>query len=270
MTVITTDSLEVPGARLHYELRGFGPFVALVGAPMDARSFEPLADLLAQDFTVLTTDPRGVYRSPIDDPEQDSTPELRADDLSRLLRHIGARPAAVLGSSGGAVTALALAQQHPDQVHTVIAHEPPLIELLDDRDQLRAGTEEMISSYLCEDITGAWKKFLTQAGIFMPDEVFEQYFGGEREPQQAADERHWFVHELLQSVTWQPDTVALSNSPVRLVIGIGEESGGQLCERTSQALAAAVDAAPVRFPGDHTGFVDDPAGFADRLRTVLG
>mgnify|MGYP001032295736 CR=1 FL=1 len=67
----TTQTLEVPGARLYYEVRGTGPLVVLVGAPMDAGAFGPLADLLAGDYTVLTTDPRGINRSPVDDPDQD-------------------------------------------------------------------------------------------------------------------------------------------------------------------------------------------------------
>jgi pimeloyl-ACP methyl ester carboxylesterase len=106
----TARTLEVPGARLYYEVRGQGPLVVLVGAPMDARSFGPLAELLAGDHTVLTTDPRGIKRSPVDDPGQDSTPEMRADDLSRLVACADAGPAVVLGSSGGAVSALALVQ----------------------------------------------------------------------------------------------------------------------------------------------------------------
>ena len=53
----TAQTLEVPGARLYYEVRGRGPLVVLVGAPMDAGPFGPLADLLAGDYTVLTTDP---------------------------------------------------------------------------------------------------------------------------------------------------------------------------------------------------------------------
>ena len=73
------STLDVPGATLYYELRGSGPLVVLVAAPMDADSFAPLADLLATDHTVLTTDPRGINRSKVDDPGQDSTPELRAD-----------------------------------------------------------------------------------------------------------------------------------------------------------------------------------------------
>src|SRR3954468_5747847 len=86
----TVATLRVPDARLHYEVRGRGPLVVLVGAPMDAGAFAPLADRLAVDHTVLTTDPRGIGRSPVDDRDQDSTAEVRADDLSRLLLHLDA------------------------------------------------------------------------------------------------------------------------------------------------------------------------------------
>jgi pimeloyl-ACP methyl ester carboxylesterase len=75
----TAGTLGVPGARLYYEVRGAGPLLALVGAPMDATAFEPLADLLATDHTVLITDPRGINRSEVDDRHRDSTPAERAD-----------------------------------------------------------------------------------------------------------------------------------------------------------------------------------------------
>jgi pimeloyl-ACP methyl ester carboxylesterase len=263
-------SLEVPNARLHYEVRGAGPLVVLVGAPMGAAAFAPLADLLATDHTVLTTDPRGTGRSPMTDPEQDSTPEMRADDLSRLIAHLDVGPAAaVLGSSGGAVSALALAQAHPDQVHTVVAHEPPLTELLADREQSRAATEEMIATYLAGDVVGAWVKFFAHANIVMPDGALEQMFGGERDPQDVADERHWFAHELRPTVRWEPDVALLRGGRTRIVVGIGEESTGQICDRTSTALASALDIEPTLFPGDHIGFVGDPGAFAVRLRSVL-
>lgn len=266
---VTARTLDVPGARLHYEVRGQGPLVALIGAPMNADSFAPLADLLAADHTVLTADPRGINRSSVDDPDADSTPELRAADLARLITHLDAGPATVFGSSGGAVTALALVQSHPGQVRAVIAHEPPLGELLDDRDQVRANTADMIATHLAGDATGAWRKFLAQANIFLPEPVFQQMFGGEREPQQFADERFWFAHELLPSTCWQPDLAALRAVASRVVIGIGEESAGQFCDRTSNALAAALGIEPTAFPGGHIGFVDDPAAFDTRLREVL-
>ncbi|MBT2208527.1 MULTISPECIES: alpha/beta fold hydrolase [Actinomadura] len=263
----TVQTLRVDGARLHYEVRGQGPLVALVGAPMAAAGFAALADLLATDHTVLTTDPRGIGRSPVDDPEQDSTPPLRAADLSRLIAELDAGPAIVLGSSGGACTALALAQTRPEQVRLTIAHEPPLDGLLDDRDELHRATEEMIARYLAGDVIGAWRLFMATAGIRLPEGALEQMFGGERDPQAVADELRWFGHELRETVHWRPDVAALRGTEV--VVGIGEASAGQLCDRTSRALAEALDVEPVAFPGGHTGFAEDPEPFAIRLRAVL-
>ncbi len=265
---VTVSTLAAPDGRLHYEVRGSGPLVVLVGAPMDAGAFVPLADLLAADHTVLTTDPRGIHRSPLDDPDQDSTPELRADDLARLIAHVDAGPATVFGSSGGAVTALALVQAPPERVHTIIAHEPPFFALLEDREQLTAQTEELIATYLAGDVLGAWAKFMDQARIMLPGGALEQMFGGERDPQVVADERRWFTYELRGTVQWQPDLAALRSAATRIVIGIGEESAGQHCDRTSRALAAALGIEPTLFPGDHIGFVEDPERFAARLREI--
>lgn len=262
-------TLGVPGAQLHYEVRGKGPLVVLVGAPMDAAAFAPLAELLATDRTVLTTDPRGHQGSVLDDPEQDSTPQLRADDLARLIAHLGIGPAVVFGSSGGAVSALALAESQPDLVTTVIAHEPPLGEVLGDRDRVRANTEDMIATYRTGDAVGAWRKFMANANIHMPEPVLQQMFGGEREPRQLASERYWFDHELRGTITWEPNSEVLQSTPARIIIGIGADSTDQLCDRASRALGTVIGVTPTIFPGGHTGFVEDPAAFATRLREVL-
>jgi pimeloyl-ACP methyl ester carboxylesterase len=265
----TLDTLRVPDALLHYEVRGRGPLVVLVAAPMDARSFEPLADLLAADHTVLTTDPRGINRSKVDDPDRDATPELRADDLARLITHLDRGPAAVLGSSGGAVSVLALVQAHPELVHTAIPHEPPLDELVEDREELRERTADMIDTYLSGDPVGAFRKFLAIADIDLPDEVVEHMVGGERSAQDVADEHFQYAHMLRPTVEWVPDFDVLRSAPTRIVVGIGEDSAGELCERTSTALAAGLGVEPTRFPGGHIGFAEDPDRFAVRLREVL-
>jgi pimeloyl-ACP methyl ester carboxylesterase len=239
---------------------------------MGADAFAPLAGLLAGDHTVLTTDPRGVGRSPVDDPEQDSTPELRADDLSRLIAHLGAGPAVALGSSGGAVTVLALAQSHPEQVTTVVAHEPPLQELVDDRDRLRAGTERIVATYLDEGSAAAWREFMAVADIVVPEDDAHTAAPPEQEPdaQAVADERHFFLHELRGTTSWRPDLAVLRAVPARVVVGIGEASAGELCDRTSRALAARLGLEPTMFPGSHIGFLEDPVAFAARLREVVG
>ncbi|MGH3929774.1 MAG: hypothetical protein ACRDTF_07335 [Pseudonocardiaceae bacterium] len=52
-----------------------------------------------------------------------------------MLSAVTTAPADVFGSSSGGVTGIALATRHPDQVRTLVAHEPPLVELLPDRAQ---------------------------------------------------------------------------------------------------------------------------------------
>ncbi|WP_315094382.1 alpha/beta hydrolase [uncultured Cellulomonas sp.] len=271
MTTLTTaTTLDVPGARLHYELRGSGPLVVLVAAPMDATSFAPLADLLATDHTVLTTDPRGINRSTVDHPDRDSTPVDRAADLAALIRHVDAGPATVLGSSGGAVSLLALVERAPELVTTAIVHEPPLDELLPDHADLFDRTEQMITTYLTGDTRAAWLQFMAIGNLAIPDEVFELVFGTPREGQAAADEHFQFAHMIRHTVRFRPDVDALLAAPTRLVVGIGEESTGQLCDRTSRALAGLLGIEPTLFPGDHIGYAEQPDAFAVRLRETMG
>ena len=260
--------LRTTGAHVYYEVRGDGPGVLLAGCPMDATAFAPLADLLAVNHTVITTDPRGINRSSVDDPDQDVTPEMLADDLSHLLNHLSLGPVAMFGSSGGAVSALALVQAQPDQVHTVVAHEPPLEELLDDRTELRAATEDIVATYLSGDVGGAWGKFLTSANITLNDEDMAQW-ASEPTPQAAADERFFFAHTLRPSTYWLPDLPALRTGGTRIIVGVGDASTGQTCERTSHTLAASLGISPTSFPGDHVGFTVHPDLFADRLTLVL-
>lgn len=266
---VTAGSLAAPGVRLYYELRGSGPLFAIVGSPMHSAPFAPLADLMAADYTVLTMDPRGHFGSTLDDPESDSTPALRADDLARLIRHLDAGPATVLGSSGGAVTTLALLEADPELVQTAIAHEPPCAELLDDRAEQRIVRTDIVDTYLSGDEVGAIRKFFASADIQMPEEAFQQMFAGERSAEAVANDRYFYLHELMGTAGWVPDLDALRAAPTRLIIGIGDTSAGQFCDRTSRALGAALDIKPTLFPGGHGGFMEDPAKFADRLREVI-
>lgn len=263
-----SNVLHVPGAALHYEVRGAGPLVVLFGTPMDARSFEGIAGLLADEYTVVTTDPRGIRRSTVADASAPITIETRADDIARLIAHVDAGPAAVLGSSGGAVTALGLARFHPEAVRLVIAHEPPLNELLPERAELREKSADIAATHLSGDVLGGWRKFLALAGIEMPEE-FIQMMAAPGTEQDTADGNFQYTHLFTPSISWEPDLAALKGLGDTIVVGIGEDSAGQLCDRTSRALAAGLGVEPVMFPGGHIGFAEDPAAFAPRLREVL-
>jgi clorobiocin/coumermycin A biosynthesis protein CloN7/CouN7 len=134
----TIRTLGVPGARLYYEVRGSGPLLLLLGLEMDSTGFAGMGAELADSFTVVTDDPRGISNSTLQDTAQEVTPELQANDVHRLLSALGSEPAYVFGSSGGAVVGLALATAHPDQMRILVVHEPPVIELLPDSKQVYA------------------------------------------------------------------------------------------------------------------------------------
>lgn len=270
---LLTRSLDVPGARLHYEVRGQGQLILVIGSPMPAADFAPLAHALAATHTVVTYDPRGLANSTIDNPNQDATPELRADDVAALIDALGDQPADVFGSSGGAVTGLALVARHPGKVRTLIAHEPPVTELLPEAAEQRAVTEDIIETFHRDGPGAAWHKFMANAGFDTAGADEGAPVGPEPTPEQQAtqlaDMTRFFDHEMRDTIRYRPDIAALKAGPARVVIGIGADSTHLLTYRTSTALAQQLGVEPVGFPGDHGGFIGAPGAFAEVLRGLL-
>src|SRR3954447_13536612 len=126
-------TLRVPGATLYYEVRGAGPVLLLIcGGNTDADIFARAAGQLAGDYTVVTYDPRGNSRSPLDGPPYAQRIEEHSDDARRLLVEVATGPSAVFGSSSGAIVGLDLVSRHPELVARLVAHEPPMVEVLPD------------------------------------------------------------------------------------------------------------------------------------------
>jgi hypothetical protein len=99
--------------------------------------------------------------------------------------------------------------------------------------------------------------------------VIDQMLADDRPAQDVADDRFQHAHMLRPTVRFEPDIAAFKATSSRIVIGIGETSSGQLCDRTARALAGLLGIEPTMFPGGHIGFVEDPVAFAARLRDVL-
>src|SRR3954463_985730 len=143
----TTHTLNTSQADIVYDVRGplptadGRPPLLMIGQPMDAGGFAALASQFP-DRTVVTYDPRGLGRSARKDGRDDHSPTLQASDVHPLIEALGAGPVELFASSGGAVTALELVASHPDDVVTLVAHEPPLIPVLPDAEaaeRARAG-----------------------------------------------------------------------------------------------------------------------------------
>jgi clorobiocin/coumermycin A biosynthesis protein CloN7/CouN7 len=267
MSTPRSHLLDVPGARLYYEVRGSGAALMLVGHPMGASGFAAIAPLLAEDYTVVTYDPRGFDRSPIDDPGQDAEPDLLADDVRRVLEAVGEGPAHVFGSSGGAVTGLALVAHYPGHVQTLVAHEPPLALLLPDAETARVGMDDIYNTYRDSGEGAAWQRFATFTGMDMGRQSEEPA------PPQSAEavetNERFFRHGLLPIALYQPDLSALKGAPVRVVAAGGTTSKGQFAQRTAVALAERLGTPLIDFPGGHAGFATDTKDFASVLRRTL-
>lgn len=267
---LTTHTLDVAGARLYYERRGSGPLLLLIGSPMDSTGFSGLADALAQDYTVVTYDPRGLGNSSRQDTTVDITPEQQADDVHRLLSELGGDQAHILGSSGGAVVGLALVTDHAEQVRTLVAHEPPLVQLLPDHEQLRAQIDDIYATYRADGPEKAMQKFMVHAGLGGGPEQTPRW---EPPPEQLARMRAstevFLAHLIRPTTRYEPDLAALRAAPTRIVVAAGTISKGQLANRTAVALADRLGTVAVEFPGDHGGFAALPEEFARVLDRVL-
>ena len=160
-----TTVVRAPGASLACEAVGDGPPLLLVhGAIADSVALKGLAALLAERHTVVTYDRRGYGQSSLEEPAQEQSIELHADDAQRLLAEVAAGPADVLGLSSGASIGLELASRHPERVRTLVAFEPPLTELLPDREWYRADGKALHEAYRRDGVDAAMARFTDMVG----------------------------------------------------------------------------------------------------------
>jgi pimeloyl-ACP methyl ester carboxylesterase len=268
-----TEMLKVPGASIYYEVRGSGPVLLMMpGGPADAGAFRRIAADLEVDYTVVTYDPRGLSHSTLDGPVNDERiVQVFADDAHRLLTATTKEPAFVFGSSGGAVIALELAAQHPEQVRMLVAHEPPAPALLPDPAHERAAMEEIVQTYRTAGIGPAMQKFMVQTRIRSgpppPGEPTPEMREGMAQMKRNMD--FWLGHYFLAISAYEPDFDALKAGSSRIVPGVGAESRGELANEGGLNLAKRLGTKAVVFPGAHGGFESDAPEFAATLREVF-
>ena len=284
----TTHVLQTAEADVVYDVRGplpprdGRPPLFMIAQPMDASGFTALTSYFP-DRTVVTYDPRGLGRSTRKDGRTDNTPTAQAQDVHAVIEALGAGPVEMFASSGGAVTALALVAAHPDDVTTLVAHEPPLISLLPDAPAAQRAQAAVRDAYEAKGWGAGMAAFMTMAS--WQGEFTDDYFAqpapdpamvgfpteddGERGDPLLSD-RSWAIS------SYRPDVDKLGVAPTRIVIAVGEESGNSVTARTAVATARLLGQQVSVFPSHHGGFVGGdssyagrPEAFARRLREVL-
>ena len=121
----TSRFLDAGGVMLHAVVGGRGPALLMVhGWPQTWYQWRLLMPALAEDFTVVAVDQRGIGLS--DKPETGYDSRSLAQDLAAVMDALGHRQFAVVGSDTGLLIGYALAADHPDRVSRLVVGEAPL------------------------------------------------------------------------------------------------------------------------------------------------
>ncbi|MER0448504.1 alpha/beta fold hydrolase [Streptomyces sp. Edi4] len=268
-------TLKVPGATLRYEVRGSGPVLLLiVGGGGDAGILEPVADALADRYTVVTYDPRGHSRSPLDGPDEDQCVATQADDARRLLDRVApdGAPAYVFGTSSGAIVAVDLLIRHPERLARVVAHEPVLVSLLPDAAEQHAFFSHVVATFHREGEGAAMAEMSAGCG----EERGEKPDLSGLSPGMLAtfarvrENSEFFLGRVLgQFSAHVPHGEQLDAHADKLVPAAGWASYGLRLYRPAAALAERYGVALGEFPGGHVGVVTHPDEFALKLDELL-
>lgn len=282
-----THTLETDGATITYDVHDPATptgarTLVMIGQPMPADGFAALAARFT-DRRVVTYDPRGLGRSVRHDGGVGNDPTQQAHDVHALISTLHDGPVDLFASSGGAVTGLALVSNHPGDVATLVAHEPPLITVLPDIDAARRARAGIREAYE----RGGWGAGMA-AFIAMTSwrGRFDAGFLEKPAPSPASfglptEDDGTRVDPLLSDRSWaindyQLDREALAKTQTDVQLAYGEESEDTFCARAAAATAELLDRPLTIFPSHHGGFSGPESGypgkpdaFAQALRKVL-
>ena len=283
-----THRLKTDEAEIVYDVRdplrptdGHAPLF-MIGQPMDASGFATLASFFP-DRMVITYDPRGLGRSTRTDGKVVNEPVVQARDVHAVIEALGAGRVDMFASSGGAVTALALVAAYPDDVRTVVAHEPPILTVLPDAAAAARARAGVAAAYSAKGWGSGMAAFIAMTS--WSGEYTDEYFARPAaDPAQyglLAEDNGQRDDPLLTDrsepvIRYRPLFDALRSARTHVVIAVGEESMGLFTGRTSHATAHLLGQEATVFPSHHGGFnggdgpyAGKPEEFARRLREVL-
>jgi pimeloyl-ACP methyl ester carboxylesterase len=275
---VLSGRVTTEGDSLFYEVRGQGqPLLLIPGAGGDADRYTRIAEILSDEYRVITYDRRANARSTMNDPQNFEISQ-QSRDVVAVIHAAGETSAYVFGNSSGAVIALDLAKTQPQAVRAVIVHEPPLARI---HPKAKGWQHFYASVYLTAFEFGA--TFAALRFLFGTGLPVRQLIQGAREgksnmpknneprisPQAYTD--FLIKQELLPVTNYLPDIDTLKKSGVRMIMAGGKMSldTKRWYAQTAQILADKLGCEMVVFPGHHGSFMDQPVEWAATLRSVL-
>lgn len=275
---VKTGRVTTEGDDLYYEVRGQGqPLLMIPPGGGDGWQYAFVADILADEYKVITYDRRANSRSTMNYPQNFEIGQQSRDAVA-VLQAVGETSAFVFGNSSSGVIALEMAKTQPQAIRAVIVHEAAMPSV---HPQHKKWRRFFASVYLMSFHVGPslaalhfmlgvnlpMRKLIkaTRASNLHRKQSSERYIGS----REASD--FLIKQELLPVTNYLPDVEKIKQNNVRMFIAVGAWS---LQKRTwyaqvAQIMADQLGCELVTFPGHHGSFMDMPDEWAAVLRGIL-
>ncbi|QIQ21341.1 alpha/beta fold hydrolase [Zophobihabitans entericus] len=252
-------------ADIAYDIEGEGPLLLLIaGGNGDSKIFTKLSTYLSDRYTVVRYDRRADGRSTGDiNGEMDM--EQAGRDAAAVIKALNLGSAYVFGSSAGANIALELTAQHPELVKGLIAHEPPVVNILPENEasKWQALFHEVSKTFNTKGAAQAMALFGT---CFIG---FEQEAIRPTEHIAATHER-FLAHEFVHINHYVPCIDVLRSSGVPIVMTAGRASGEAFYAKTAREVARQLSCTYVDIIGHHLGYrFQDALQFSEELDQII-
>jgi pimeloyl-ACP methyl ester carboxylesterase len=266
--IVNTGYVMTEGDEIYYEVRGQGtPLLMISGGGGDTGCYSLVADILSDEYQVITYDRRGNSRSTRNEPQNFEISQQSRDAVA-VLHANGHESAIVFGNSGGAVIALEMAKIQPQAIKAVIVHEPPVLGVLPDRKKwfrFFAGIYRLAFTF---GVGVAMIRFGLSLKIPMkPNPEISKDFG----KRMSKNNDFFMKHEMLPFTKYMPDVETIKKNGVQIFMAAGKITldAEKYYGITAPILAESFGCEMVTFPGHHISYLDRPKEWASTLRNIL-
>ena len=265
---VNTEYASTEGGEIYYEVRGKGePLLMISGGGGYADFYTLAAEILSDEYTVITYDRRGNSRSAKNDLKNFEISQQSRDAVA-VLNAAGYNSALIFGNSGGAVIALDMAKTQPSTVKAMVVHEPPVIRVLTDSENWLSFFSELYHDAYTLGIGAAMAKFGGTLEIPMrANPNISKEFG----KHMGENDEFFMKHEMLSFTNYMPDIDMVKKNGIKVVMAAGEITlaAKKYYGVTAPILAEMLDCDMVTFPGHHISYLDRPEEWSAVLRDVF-